>query len=115
MDLQAWKAQLRKGAAELAVLARLEQRESYGLELLEGLQATGTLELSEGSIYPLLNRLQKDGKIVGRWVDDRDAVHPRKYYRLTAAGRALLAEMLAEWAMFEAGMRLILGEEVGRD
>jgi PadR family transcriptional regulator, regulatory protein PadR len=112
MDLNAWKTQLRKGAAELAVLATLDQQESYGLELLERLQAAGSLELSEGSIYPLLNRLQKDGKIRGRWVEDAEAAHPRKYYALTAAGRALLAEMLAEWAQFEEGMRQILGEEV---
>jgi PadR family transcriptional regulator, regulatory protein PadR len=110
MDLNAWKTQLRKGAAELAVLATLDRQEAYGLELLEQLQTTGSLELSEGSIYPLLNRLQKDGKIRGRWVDDPDAAHPRKYYALTAAGRALLGEMLAEWDLFQTGMTHILGE-----
>jgi PadR family transcriptional regulator PadR len=115
MDLNAWKAQLRKGAAELAVLATLDRQESYGLELLDRLQAAGSLELSEGSIYPLLNRLQKEGKIRGRWVEDPEAAHPRKYYGLTQAGKALLAEMLAEWSQFEAGMRQILGEEVGRE
>jgi PadR family transcriptional regulator PadR len=114
MDLNAWKAQLRKGAAELAVLAVLDRKESYGLELLEGIHEVGGLELSEGSIYPLLSRLQKEGKIRGRWVEDPDATHPRKYYRLTAAGRALLTEMLAEWALFESGMRQLIGEEIGR-
>jgi len=112
VDLDSWKAQLRKGAAELAVLATLERGERYGLELLEQVRGAGGLELSEGSIYPLLNRLQKEGKIRGRWVEDADATHPRKYYALTAAGRALLADMLAEWAQFEAGMRQILGQEV---
>jgi PadR family transcriptional regulator PadR len=114
MELDAWKAQLRKGAAELAVLATLDQSECYGLELLEHIHAAGGLELAEGSIYPLLNRLQKEGKIRGRWVEDPDAPHPRKYYGLTREGRALLVEMMAEWAQFEAGMRQILGEEVGR-
>jgi len=115
MELSAWKAQLRKGAAELAVLAALDRSESYGLELLERLQAAGGLDLSEGSIYPLLNRLQKEGKIRGRWVEDPDAAHPRKYYGLTDEGRALLAEMLAEWAQFEAGMRQLLAQEVASD
>ena len=115
MELSAWKAQLRKGAAELAVLAALHRSESYGVQLLERIHAAGGLDLSEGSIYPLLNRLQKDGKIRGRGVEEPEAVHPRKYYGLTDEGRALLAEMLAEWAQFEAGMRQILGEEVGRD
>jgi PadR family transcriptional regulator PadR len=115
MELNAWKAQLRKGAAELAVLAALEHDESYGLELLERINVAGGLDLSEGSIYPLLNRLQKDGKIRGRWVEDPAAAHPRKYYALTAGGRALLAEMLVEWVQFEAGMRQILGEEARRE
>lgn len=108
MELSSWKAQLRKGAAELAVLAALEHAERYGLELLEHLQETGGLELSENSIYPLLNRLQKDGKIRGRWIEVPDAVHPRKYYGLTDDGRVLLAGMVAEWVQFEAGMRRLL-------
>lgn len=115
MELSAWKAQLRKGAAELAVLAALHRSESYGVQLLERIHAAGGLDLSEGSIYPLLNRLQKDGKIRGRWVEDADAAHPRKYYALTDEGRALLAEMLAEWARFAAGMNQIVDEEAGRD
>jgi PadR family transcriptional regulator PadR len=115
MDLNAWKSQLRKGAAELAVLAALDRQESYGLELLERIHAAGGLDLSEGSIYPLLNRLQKEGKIRGRWVEDADAAHPRKYYGLTDDGRALLGEMLAEWAQFEAGMRHILAQEAAHD
>ncbi|HEX8394317.1 MAG TPA: PadR family transcriptional regulator [Longimicrobium sp.] len=115
MDLNAWKSQLRKGAAELAVLATLDRHESYGLDLLDRIHASGGLELSEGSIYPLLNRLQKEGKIRGRWVEDPEAAHPRKYYAVTDEGRALLAEMLAEWTQFEAGMRQILGAEAVRE
>lgn len=111
MDLATWRAQLRKGAAELAVLATLARGDTYGLELLEQIHAAGGLELAEGSIYPLLNRLQKEGKIRGRWVEDLDATHPRKYYGLTADGRALLAGMLAEWEQFEAGMRQLVSGE----
>ena len=114
MELTGWRAQLRKGAAELAVLATLARAETYGLDLLEQIRAAGGLDLAEGSIYPLLNRLQKEGKIRGRWVEDPDATHPRKYYGLTADGRALLAGMLAEWEQFEAGMRQIVsGEATG--
>jgi PadR family transcriptional regulator PadR len=109
VDLNAWKAQLRKGAAELAVLAILDRTDTYGVLLLERIQAAGGLDLADGSIYPLLNRLQKEGKIRGRWVEDDDAAHPRKYYGLTRAGRAQLAEMLVEWEAFEAGMRSLIG------
>jgi PadR family transcriptional regulator, regulatory protein PadR len=111
MDLASWKAQLRKGAAELVVLALIGERESYGFDLLEQIRAAGGLDLSEGSIYPLLTRLQKEGKIRGRWIEDEDAAHPRKYYQLTASGRAAHAEMVSEWAAFELGMRHILRKE----
>jgi PadR family transcriptional regulator PadR len=114
MDLEAWKAQLRKGAAELAVLATLARGESYGVQLLESVNGAAGLELSEGSIYPLLNRLQKDGKIVGEWIEDSDSAHPRKYYSLTRDGRALLKEMLAAWHDFDHGMHEILKKEVTR-
>jgi len=115
MALNAWKAQLRKGAAELAVLAALDHEESYGLVLLERINAAGGLDLSEGTIYPLLNRLQKEGKIRGRWEEDPDATHPRKYYGLTGEGSALLAGMRAEWTQFEAGMRQLLDAEGRHD
>lgn len=112
MDLSAWKAQLLKGAAELAVLVILDQRETYGLALLESIREVGGIEMSEGSIYPLLTRLQKEGKIRGRWVDDPEAAHPRKYYSLTPGGRAFLSEMLQAWDEFEAGMRILVSDGV---
>ena len=108
MDLTAWKAQLRKGAAELAVLVALAKGESYGLALLEQINEAGGLELSEGSIYPLLNRLQTEGKIRAWWSQDEGASHPRKYYALTEEGRALKNAMLAEWAQFQSRMEQLL-------
>ena len=66
-SISSWKSQLRKGAAELAVLALLRRGEAYGLEILQALTHAGQLEISEGSIYPLLKRLEKGGKIQARW------------------------------------------------
>jgi PadR family transcriptional regulator PadR len=111
LDIEAWKAQLRKGAAELAVLATLARGASYGIQLLDQINGAAGLELSEGSIYPLLNRLQKDGKIQGEWVEDKDSPHPRKYYSLTRDGRALLKEMLVAWQDFDRGMHAVLKKE----
>lgn len=107
MDLTRWKAQLRKGIAEFAVLARLEHHEEYGLLILETLVTQG-VDLSEGSIYPLLTRLQKDGKIESRWVEDEGASHPRKYYRLTPDGRELLAQMKDAWQAVQDGVANVL-------
>ena len=112
LNLASWGAQLRKGAVELAVLAILGHGESYGLALLDRLREAGGLDVSDGSIYPLLNRLQRDGKIAARWVEDVDASHPRKYYRLTADGSATLARMTEEWDRFESSMNRILRERV---
>lgn len=110
MDLGSWRSQLRKGAAELAVLAVLSRRQRYGLEILQEIVEEG-LEITEGTLYPLLNRLQRDGKITAQWVEDEGASHPRKYYRLTAEGTAFLQAMSGEWATFSTGLsRLIKGD-----
>lgn len=111
MEIRAWQAQLRKGAAELAVLAVLERGESYGVEILEAIDRAGGLEVAEGSIYPLLNRLQKAGKLRARWVEDPGATHPRKYYSLTEEGRRTLAEMRAAWRRFRRGLDALVKED----
>lgn len=108
MDIERWKAQLRKGAAELAVLVVLDQEESYGLAILDTVRGEGGLAISEGSIYPLLNRLEKAGKITARWVEEEDASHPRKYYGLTDEGRAVLDEMKAAWHLFQRDMSTLI-------
>lgn len=111
MEVERWKSQLWKGAAELAILALLERRESYGLQLLEEVRGREGLGLSGGTIYPLLNRLQKEGKISSLWVEDPGASHPRKYYGLTGDGRALLQTMKSEWSAFRRSLTdLIEGE-----
>lgn len=96
MDVTSWQTQLRKGAAELVVLAILGRGEAYGLEILA---AAGAV-VSEGALYPLLNRLERDGKLMARWAFDAGATHPRKYYALTPAGLTLLTEMRGIWKGF---------------
>ena len=101
MDITAWHCQLRKGAAELAVLSFLMKGESYGVEILDRTGGSGGV-LSEGSLYPLLTRLERDGKLEARWVMAENARIPRKYYRLTDDGLALVAEMQRVWSDFSA-------------
>ena len=99
MDTANWQAQLRKGAAELVILAILGKGERYGVEILEQTSLAGGV-VSEGSLYPLLNRLERDGKLNARWSIDEGVSHPRKYYRLTEDGERLLGEMRTVWADF---------------
>lgn len=91
------QSQLLKGLLELAVLSALQDEALYGLNLLERLQVEAGLPLAEGSIYPLLHRLERQGSVASQWQLDAGATRPRKYYALTDAGRAELAQALDEW------------------
>lgn len=87
-----WETQIRKGWLELAILASLWGEELYGLEIIRRLEAHSDLLLAEGTIYPILGRLKRDGLIDSKWVE-AEAGHPRKYYWLTAAGRRRVVAM----------------------
>jgi PadR family transcriptional regulator, regulatory protein PadR len=100
--MEAWDTQLRKGGLELAVLLLLSRHRMYGLELIGNLTDTG-FTVSEGTIYPLLNRLSTQGVIAADWVTGESG-HPRKYYRLTPAGLEQAGRMLRQWADFTAAM-----------
>ncbi|MEM7355200.1 MAG: PadR family transcriptional regulator [Acidobacteriota bacterium] len=110
MDLPRWRSQLRKGAAELAVLAVIGDQEAYGIQILNRITRHDGLEITEGTLYPLLNRLQRDGKIESRWVEDEGASHPRKYYRATSEGSEMLDRMKAEWSRFSNGLDQLIEE-----
>jgi PadR family transcriptional regulator PadR len=81
-----WEAQIRKGWLEVAILATLWRGRLYGLEIIRELETTSDLVVAEGTIYPVLARLRNDGLVDSEWVEGSSG-HPRKYYKLTAAGR----------------------------
>jgi PadR family transcriptional regulator, regulatory protein PadR len=105
-ELGKWETQLRKGGLGLAVLAVLWDGRRYGLEVLRRLEADAGLAVSEGAIYPLLNRLKTEGLVTSEWVEA--AGHPRKYYSLTDVGRARVRDMAASWTSFAAGLERLL-------
>jgi PadR family transcriptional regulator PadR len=102
-SLDRWETQLRKGGLSLAVLATLWGGRLYGLEILRRLEADAALLVSEGAIYPLLNRLRGEGLVEAEWVE-ADAGHPRKYYALTRLGRSRVSEMTEVWDGFARGL-----------
>ncbi len=106
-SLERWETQLRKGALGLAVLASLWEGRRYGLEILRRLEADADLEVSEGAIYPLLNRLRSEGLVSSEWVE-ADAGHPRKYFALTDAGRRRARDLARVWGRFASGMAALL-------
>lgn len=110
MDVDAWKSQLRKGASELAVLALLDGESKSGIGLLDALGARPEIGLSDGSIYPLLNRLEREGRIAGRWETPAGGGRGQKLYSLTADGRAALKSMRNAWVGFRDELTMIVGD-----
>lgn len=106
MDLNSWQSQLRKGTAELVVLSLLRKGEAYGLQILDRANRGGEI-VSDGALYPLLTRLEKAGKIAARW-ETAEGGNPRKYYRLTPEGEAMLGEMRRLWSEFRSRMDLLV-------
>jgi PadR family transcriptional regulator, regulatory protein PadR len=102
-----WEIQLRKGSLELAILAALWQGSLYGLEILRNLESGSDLVVVEGTVYPLLTRLRSVGLVESEWVES-DSGHPRKYYRLTDAGRERVLAMARIWNRFSASMSTLL-------
>ena len=102
-----WDAQLRKGCLELAILANLWTEPLYGLEILRTLSNRGRMDVAEGTLYPILNRLRIDGLVTSEW-RDAGTGHPRKYYTLTPLGRTRAAEMASAWGAFSAQMNDIV-------
>lgn len=99
--------QLRKGALEYCVLALLSEREEYAFELVRSLAGVDGLVTSEGTLYPLLSRLRREELVATSWRES-DSGPPRKYYRLTPAGRRALTDFRAEWARFRDSVDLLL-------
>lgn len=91
------RAQLLKGLAELGLLSLLRDGPQYGLQILDRLRTEAGLALAEGTIYPLLHRLERTGLVRSEWRLDGEGARPRKYYDLTDRGAAELASQLAEW------------------
>ena len=102
-----WEVQLRKGCLELAILAALWSERLYGLQIMRRLADGSGLNVPEGTVYPLLSRLKAEGLLSSEWVE-ADAGHPRKYYRLTAAGRRRVVEMARFWETFSASLDHLL-------
>jgi PadR family transcriptional regulator PadR len=93
-------APIRKGLLEFLVLRVISARTVYVADLLKRLAAT-EFATQEGTLYPLLSRLRREGLVDYEW-QESDAGPPRKYYRLTDAGRAQLAELDAYWTRINA-------------
>ena len=101
--------ELRRGTLELIVLHLLAPGEAYGYEIVSKLteQTNGALEVTDGTLYPVLYRLERAGYVAVRW-DTPERGVPRKYYRLTNEGRVELERLREEWTTFAKAMAKLL-------
>ena len=104
---EAIEIQLKKGALELCVLALIAQHDAYAYEIASRL--ADAIGMGEGTIYPLMRRLQADG-LVDTYLVESPAGPPRKYYKLTEAGRKVLTSQTAAWKSFSGAVDAIVGE-----
>jgi PadR family transcriptional regulator, regulatory protein PadR len=98
-DTAALPSQLRRGVLEFCVLALLRNGERYAVELVQELGSKDGLVTSEGTLYPLLSRLRREGVVETTWRESPGGP-PRRYYAVTPAGRSVLDVFSAEWARF---------------
>ena len=104
--------ELKRGSAELLILALVETRARHGYDIAKLIEqrSGGTVRFNIPSLYPLLYRLEKRGWINGRWIE-RPGERRRRYYRLTPVGRRVLAEQRSGWEAFVVAINRIVGAE----
>jgi PadR family transcriptional regulator, regulatory protein PadR len=106
-------AQLRRGVVEYCVMALLEPNERYGFDLVRELSSSDAMAASEGTLYPILTRLRRDGLVESTWQESPNGP-PRRYYRLTDPGREALAGFRRDWVRFVKAVDRLL-EGAGHD
>lgn len=101
---------LKRGSAEFLILSLLEAEARHGYELQKLIEARsdGVLSFHVASLYPLLYKLEDRGWIVGRWIE-KAGERRRRFYRLTASGRAALEEQRASWREFVIAINKVSG------
>jgi len=100
----------KKGSADLLILALVDEQALHGYDIARRIEfrSDGTLHFTLASLYATLYRLEERGLIRGRWVE-RAGQRRRRYYRITEAGRAVLAAQRVEWGRFIAALSHVAG------
>ena len=111
-DRTSIERELKRGSLELIVLHLLAPGEAYGYEIVTKLttQTNGALGVTDGTLYPVLYRLERAGFVAVRWETPERGV-PRKYYQLTPEGRRELARLKHDWNAFAGAMARLLANE----
>jgi PadR family transcriptional regulator PadR len=111
-DKSEFDKELKRGTLEMIILRLISERQMYGYELASALEKRGgsLFRLKEGTLYPVLYRMEKAGYIEARWETLGRGV-PRKYYRLTKPGAKFLDARIEEWKEFTAAIERLMEKE----
>lgn len=106
-----YSRQMKKGIFDLLVLKLLEKEQKYGYQLISELKEKSNdfFVLKEGTLYPILYRLEDDGLVKSSWSSPQGKQVPRKYYQITDKGQAALLELAQIWENMCLGIRQIMG------
>ena len=107
MQKTEWLAQVRKGLLEYAILMIILEKPIYGYDLLSELNRYEAFSTTEGTIYPLLRRIEKNGLIHSHWQETSPGTPPRKYYTLTDLGKRSLQMMQEGWNSITSAINTI--------
>ena len=102
--------ELKRGSADLMILAVLEARARHGYDIAKLIddRSDGVLRFHVGSLYPMLYRMERRGWIEGKWIE-KSGQRRRRYYRLTSAGRRVLAEQRTSWRELLKALQSVAG------
>ena len=112
IDTRTLDRELKRGSAELLILSLLDARDRHGYDLSKLIETRsgGQLKFHLDSLYPMLYRLEERGWIKGTWVEKPDE-RRRRFYKVTAEGRRVLAQQKKTWAAFVEAVRRVTGDE----
>lgn len=112
-----YEQQMKKGVLEMLVLNLLAEREKYGYQLISELRekSGGMFLLKEGTLYPILYRLEDEALVESRWSEPKGKEVSRKYYEITEKGRSVLQELQLLWNGFSMQVTKIMNEHIGSE
>ena len=106
VNLNNWQSQLRKGLLDTVILNLLDHGRCHGYEMVQQLKRIEGLKIREGTIYPILARLETDGLLTSHQEPSQDGP-PRKYYELTELGERTIAEMNRHWEKITGSIEIV--------
>jgi len=108
--IERWIPQFKKGLLEFIILLKLKDGAIYGYQLAVEIKKITSIDMAEGTLYPLLNRLNRDGLVETEWLTTETG-NPRKYYKITVFGTEVLGKMGSYWTQTHSSILKMVDEK----